>query len=124
GDMARAAPMSAAAAPMEEGAVANSSVASAATVEPTIRTNFADTAFWQGALQTNAKGEAEIALNMPENLTAWKVRVWGMGHGTKVGQGDAEVTTRKNLILRQQAPRFFVEKDEVVLSANVHNYLK
>ena len=23
-----------------------------------------------------------------------------------------------------QAPRFFVEKDEVVLSANVHNYLK
>ena len=22
-----------------------------------------------------------------------------------------------------QAPRFFVEKDEVVLSANIHNYL-
>src|SRR5205085_10517092 len=30
----------------------------------------------------------------------------------------------KNLIIRMQAPRFFVEKDEVVLSANVHNYLK
>ena len=26
--------------------------------------------------------------------------------------------------MRLQAPRFFVEKDEVVLSANVHNYLK
>ncbi len=47
-----------------------------------------------------------------------------MGHGTKVGQGDAEVVTRKDLIVRLQAPRFFVEKDEVVLSANVHNYLK
>jgi uncharacterized protein YfaS (alpha-2-macroglobulin family) len=33
------------------------------------------------------------------------------------------VVTRKDLILRLQAPRFFVESDEVVLSANVHNYL-
>ncbi len=61
---------------------------------------------------------------MPENLTAWKIKVWAMGHGTKVGQGEAEVVTKKDLIVRLQAPRFFVEKDEVVLSANVHNYLK
>ena len=61
---------------------------------------------------------------MPENLTAWKVKVWAMGHGTKVGQGEAEVVTKKDLLVRLQAPRFFVEKDEVVLSANVHNYLK
>jgi uncharacterized protein YfaS (alpha-2-macroglobulin family) len=40
-----------------------------------------------------------------------------------VGQGSVEVVTRKDLILRLQAPRFFVESDEVVLSANVHNYL-
>ena len=47
-----------------------------------------------------------------------------MGHGTKVGQGEAEVVTKKDLLVRLQAPRFFVQKDEVVLSANVHNYLK
>jgi alpha-2-macroglobulin len=47
-----------------------------------------------------------------------------MGLGTRVGQGEAEVVTKKNLLVRLQAPRFFVEKDEVVLSANVHNYLK
>jgi hypothetical protein len=61
---------------------------------------------------------------MPENLTGWKVNVWAMGHGTKVGEGHANVVTRKDLIVRLQAPRFFVETDEVVLSANVHNYLK
>ena len=61
---------------------------------------------------------------MPENLTGWKVKVWAMGHGTKVGQGEAEVVTKKDLLVRLQAPRFFVQKDEVVLSANVHNYLK
>src|SRR5262249_7713075 len=93
-------------------------------VQPTIRKNFADTAFWTGSLTTNKDGIAEVSLTMPENLTAWKVRVWAMGHGTKVGQGEAEVTTKKDLIVRLQAPRFFMQKDEVVLSANVHNYLK
>ncbi len=92
-------------------------------VEPMVRENFADTALWVGSLETNAEGIAEVELEMPENLTTWKVRVWGMGHGTRVGEGEAEVVTRKNLIVRLQAPRFFVETDEVVLSANVHNYL-
>ena len=92
-------------------------------VEPTVRENFADTALWIGSVETNAEGIAEVELDMPENLTTWKVRAWGMGHGTRVGEGTAEVVTRKNLIVRLQAPRFFVETDEVVLSANVHNYL-
>lgn len=93
-------------------------------VEPTIRTNFADTALWIPSLTTNKQGEATVELTMPENLTTWKARVWAMGQGTRVGEGTAEVVTTKNLIVRLQAPRFFVEKDDVVLSANVHNYLK
>ena len=47
-----------------------------------------------------------------------------MSHGTRVGEGSAEVITSKDLIIRLQAPRYFVEKDEVVLSAVVHNYLE
>ncbi len=93
-------------------------------VEPSVRTKFADTAYWNGAITTAKDGTAEIEIDMPENLTGWKIRVWGMGHGTRVGSGDAEVTTRKDLLVRLQAPRFFVQKDEVVLTANVHNYLK
>jgi len=91
--------------------------------EATVRKNFADTAYWAAALSTNSNGIAEVEFDMPENLSAWKIKAWGMGHGTRVGQGETEVVTRKNLILRLQAPRFFVDKDEVVLSANVHNYL-
>jgi len=91
--------------------------------EPTVRTKFADTAFWAAAIETDADGCAEVSFAMPENLTAWKIKTWAMGRGTEVGEGSAEVVTRKNLLLRLQAPRFFVEKDEVVLSANIHNYL-
>jgi hypothetical protein len=92
--------------------------------QPTIRTKFADTALWVASLNTNAQGQAEVELTMPENLTTWKARVWGMGGGARCGEASVEVVTKKNLILRLQAPRFFTQKDEVVLSANVHNYLK
>jgi uncharacterized protein YfaS (alpha-2-macroglobulin family) len=130
-----AAPMAAAAPPapgepMMEMAAAKADAggeggaAQPALVQPTVRSKFADTALWVGALTTAKDGTAEVELNMPENLTTWRIKVWGMGHGTKVGQGQTDVVTRKDLIVRLQAPRFFVQKDEVVLSANVHNYLK
>lgn len=93
-------------------------------VQPTVRTNFADTAFWAASITTDEDGRATVRFPMPENLTGWKIKAWGMGHGTKVGEGEAEVVTAKNILVRMQAPRFFVEKDEVVLSANVHNYLE
>jgi len=92
-------------------------------IEPTLRTDFADSAVWVGSVTTDHDGVAEVSLKMPENLTTWRVKTWAMGHGTVVGEGEVEVITSKNLIIRQQAPRFFVESDEVVLSANVHNYL-
>ncbi|MCP4646993.1 MAG: hypothetical protein GY852_04550, partial [bacterium] len=84
----------------------------------TVRTNFADTAYWNGSIKTDKHGKAEIELTMPENLTKWKIRTWGLGRGPRVGESTVEVVTTKNLLLRLQAPRFFVEKDEVVLSAN------
>jgi len=96
----------------------------AAGVEPTVRTKFADTAFWVGAVTTDRSGIAKVSFDMPENLSGWKLRAWGMGHGTNVGEGTAEVVTAKNIVVRLQAPRFFTETDEVVLSAVVHNYLK
>jgi alpha-2-macroglobulin len=110
-------------APMGQSAKGGDPSVGGPLVEATVRSNFADTALWVGSLTTEANGEAEIELDMPDNLTTWKIKVWGMGHGTRVGQGEAEVITRKGLILRMQTPRFFVQKDEVVLSANVHNYL-
>ncbi len=87
-----------------------------------VRSEFADLVKWVGAVTTDRKGEAEIKVEYPDNLTTWKLKVWALGKGTRVGEGSAEVITSKDLIVRLQAPRFFVEKDEVVLSAVVHNY--
>ncbi len=125
----KAAPMMEAAEPMApaptaEADMAGEAPAEAELVTPTVRTEFADTAFWAADITTDKKGTATVEFTMPENLTSWKINAWGMGHGTRVGEAAAEVVTAKNLLLRLQAPRFFVQKDEVVLSANVHNYLE
>ncbi|MDO5554862.1 MAG: alpha-2-macroglobulin family protein [Planctomycetia bacterium] len=96
---------------------------SGALVDAVIRQNFADTAFWAGDLVTDANGETELEVAMPENLTTWKIRLWSLASGTRVGEATTEIITKKNLIIRMQRPRFLVDGDQVTLSANVHNYL-
>lgn len=93
-------------------------------VQPTIRKNFADTALWVASIEAGPDGTATADITMPENLTGWKMRAWSISSGTRVGEGETIVTTRKDLLVRLQSPRFFTQNDEVILSANVHNYLK
>ncbi len=105
-------------APMAGGAADAGPMAEAA-----VRKEFADTALWIASIEADDDGRAEFSLAMPENLTAWKARVWTMGPETRVGEGEAIVETKKNVIVRPQAPRFLTQKDQVILSANLHNYL-
>ncbi len=93
-----------------------------AAPEIMVRSEFADLMKWVGSIETDENGEATIEMEMPDNLTTWKIKTWAMGKGTRVGEGSAEIVTSKDLIIRLQAPRFFVQKDEVTLSAVVHNY--
>ena len=124
---ARAMPMAASAMSMDSLAEKKSDAGGSAAADAPavmIRKNFADLIKWIGSVETDADGTAEVPVTFPDNLTTWKIKTWAMAHGTRVGEGSAEVITSKDLIIRLQAPRFFVEKDEVVLSAVVHNYLK
>ena len=89
-----------------------------------VRTQFADTAYWSPAVVTDEKGLATATVTMPENLTTWRATVRGFTTEVRVGEAKADAVTRKDLILRLQAPRFFRERDLVALSANVHNYLE
>jgi uncharacterized protein YfaS (alpha-2-macroglobulin family) len=94
-----------------------------APVEPEVRLNFSDTALWLPALTLDAHGHAEAEVLFPQSLTTWRLHGYALTKATQVGDATNEVTTTKKLLVRLEAPRFFVERDEVVLSANVHNYL-
>ncbi len=88
-----------------------------------VRSNFAETAFWSPAVVTEG-GTAKVEVTFPDSLTQWHATARGVTPNVQVGAGENDVETKKNLLVRLQAPRFFVERDQVVLTANVHNYLK
>ncbi|RYX82536.1 hypothetical protein EON83_19090 [bacterium] len=86
-----------------------------------VRTNFAETAYWSPAVVTD-NGEATVKVTFPDSLTQWHATARGLTNSVEVGSGEDNVATKKDLLVRLQAPRFFVEKDKVVVSANLHNY--
>jgi uncharacterized protein YfaS (alpha-2-macroglobulin family) len=118
-------------APMAEGAIVGTSAGSGVSADispggappptPMIRSNLADSAVWVTDITTNEVGEAVIDFDLPDNLTTWKIRSWVLGKDAQVGEASVEIITRQNLMVRLQAPRFFVEKDEITLSAIIHN---
>ena len=89
-----------------------------------VRKNFADALLWSANLQTDSSGEAELAFDFPDNLTTWKINVWSMGEGACVGQGETEIVTSKDFLVRMEIPRFLTEDDEVVIAGIVHNFEK
>ena len=92
-------------------------------VQPKIRKAFPDTAFWAADLVTDAAGRAQAKVEFPDSLTTWRATARGVTADTKVGAATAKTIVRKNLILRLAVPRFFVQGDEIMISALVHNYL-
>jgi uncharacterized protein YfaS (alpha-2-macroglobulin family) len=93
-------------------------------VEPTIRKDFKDTAYWQPDVVTGADGKATVKLDkLPDNLTTWRATARAVTADLKVGSRVNKVLARKNLILRLETPRFLTEGDTATISGIVHNYL-
>ncbi len=86
-----------------------------------IRKDFPDTMFWNAHLETNEEGVAKVKVKFPDSLTSWKVKSIVVTKDSKVGVSDLKVVTKKKLIVRLQSPRFFREKDRVLVSGIVHN---
>ena len=92
-------------------------------VQPAIRKNFKDTAFWQPDVITGADGRATVKVELPDNLTTWRATARGVTTDTKVGAAKYKVVARKDVIMRIETPRFITQGDTVTLSGIVHNYL-
>jgi alpha-2-macroglobulin len=86
-----------------------------------VRERFPDTAYWNAAVTTNANGEAQVSLTLPDTLTTWRVQARGLTIDSKVGDAAADIVATKQLLVRPVTPRFLVRDDHVQLSAVVHN---
>ncbi len=85
------------------------------------RENLPDTAFWQADLATDANGDAQVSVTLPDNLTTWQIEARGITADSRVGQAKIELVATKDLLIRSAAPRFVVEGDHLELAAVVQN---
>lgn len=87
-----------------------------------VRRYFPDTAFWSPSVLTDERGAAVVSFIMPDSLTTWRATARAVTVSTEVGSAIGTVLCTKDLIIRPALPRFFMERDRVVIGASVHNY--
>ena len=88
---------------------------------PDVRSNFQDTAYWNGAVVTDVNGMTEVNVRLPDNLTTWVVTVRGLNRDVRVGEATQEIVVSKDLLIRPVTPRFLVAGDRIELAAIVNN---
>jgi uncharacterized protein YfaS (alpha-2-macroglobulin family) len=86
-----------------------------------VRRDFPDTAYWNPSLRTGEDGYATVSVELPDNLTTWRMGARGVTVDTLVGQADVDIVSTKDLLIRPVAPRFFVVGDQAELAAVIHN---
>lgn len=86
-----------------------------------IRSDFRSTVFWQPDVITDKNGTATVKVTYPDSLTTWKATARAASSANQYGITSDTTRTRKPLIVRLEAPRFFVVGDQVTLSAVINN---
>ncbi len=86
-----------------------------------VRSDFRSTVFWQPDVVTDKDGKATVKVKYPDSMTSWKATARAVSSANQFGIADATTRTKQPLIVRLQAPRFFVVGDTVTISAVVNN---
>lgn len=86
-----------------------------------VREEFPDTAVWVSMLETDAKGNAVISIEIPDTITEWRIDVRGVTLDTKIGQTAKDIVASKPLYIVPETPRFLVAGDELLIGAYVGN---
>ncbi len=86
-----------------------------------VRSDFRSTMIWQPDIVTDKNGKAIVKVKYPDSLTSWKALARVASETNQFGIGSASTRTQQPLIVRLQAPRFFVVGDTVTVSAVINN---
>lgn len=86
-----------------------------------VRSDFRSTIIWQPNVVTGTDGSAIVKVKYPDSLTGWKATARAVSTGNQFGISSATTRTKQPLIVRLQAPRFFVVGDLVTISGVINN---
>ena len=86
-----------------------------------MRSDFRSTILWLPDVKTDADGTATVKVKYPDSLTTWSATARVATAGNQFGIGNSSTRTKQPLIVRLQAPRFFVVGDQVTVSGVINN---
>lgn len=89
--------------------------------DASLRTNFAETAFFYPQLHTNEQGEIAFSFMMPQSLTRWNFRGYSHTKDMLTGMLDASVVTAKEFMLTPNMPRFVRVGDKTQIAGTIAN---
>jgi uncharacterized protein YfaS (alpha-2-macroglobulin family) len=89
--------------------------------EGALRSRFLATAFFSPSVVTDAHGNAEARVRMPDNLTRWRILGSATDGRSAFGSAVTAVTTRKPLQITTSLPRVMTLGDETAFGIVLHN---
>ncbi len=88
----------------------------------TVRSNFNPLAIFAPTVRTGSNGEARVLIQLPDNLTRYRIMVVAVDSGGKqFGTGESNLTARLPLMVRPSAPRFLNFGDKFELPVILQN---
>lgn len=86
-----------------------------------VRSNFTPLAAFAPAVRTNDAGKVTVNVEMPDNLTRYRIMAVAVEKGTHYGTGESNVTARLPLMVRPSPPRFLNFGDKFELPVVLQN---
>jgi uncharacterized protein YfaS (alpha-2-macroglobulin family) len=86
-----------------------------------VRSDFRSTILWLPDVKTDASGAATVKVKYPDSLTTWEATARLATTTNQFGIGNTATRTKQPLIVRLEAPRFFVVGDQVTVSGVINN---
>jgi len=92
-----------------------------ATIKPSIRENFNETAFFYPDITTDSEGHAQIRFTLPESLTTWKFQGFVHTDDVRYGIISSTAVASKDFMVQPQMPRFVRAGDQAVIQTRIQN---
>ncbi len=105
----------------KDGVVREESGGNTSTEAIAVRTNFAALAHYAPAVETDSAGRARVPIEVPDNLTRYRIMAIAVSGEKYFGKGESTVTARMPLMVRPSPPRFLNFGDQFELPIVLQN---
>jgi uncharacterized protein YfaS (alpha-2-macroglobulin family) len=90
---------------------------------PRLREYFPETLLWQPELTTDKQGRAHLRFKLADNITTWKMSVFGSNENGEVGTAETEIRAFQPFFAELDPPRVLTQGDRISLPVVLRNYL-